>query len=112
MASVEECHEALHRLAGQLAGVDAETRGKVVLDRVVSCRVPDLDVTFSGRLRDGGLHDIVAAPATDPQISLRVSSDDLVALSSGQLSFARAWASGRVRVNASITDLLRLRRLL
>jgi putative sterol carrier protein len=45
-------------------------------------------------------------------IILRVGSDDLVDLIEGQQSFLSAFASGRVKVDASIMDLLRLRTLL
>ena len=45
-------------------------------------------------------------------ITVRVRSDDLIALAEGRLGFAGAWASGKVKVDASLTDLLRLRSLL
>lgn len=112
MATVEECTAALQRLAAQLGGVDAETRSKHLLDRSLSCRVPDLDVTFRGELRDGGLHDIREGNADGAHIKLRISSDDLIALTQGRLGFAGAWATGRIKVDASLTDLLRLRTLL
>jgi hypothetical protein len=35
-----------------------------------------------------------------------------VALVAGELNFARAWASGRVRLEAGLRDLLRLEKLL
>ena len=41
-----------------------------------------------------------------------MSSDDLVAMTNRELSFAHAWATGRVRLDASFRDLLRLRALL
>ncbi len=42
-----------------------------------SCRIPDLDTTFSGRLHEGALLDISNVPLDDAQIRLTVSSDDL-----------------------------------
>jgi hypothetical protein len=41
-----------------------------------------------------------------------MTSDDLVALVSGRLSFAPAWATGRVKLEAGLRDLLRLKSLL
>ena len=38
-----------------------------------------------------------------------MTSDDLLKLTSGELSFAHAWASGRLRVDANVFDLLKLR---
>jgi SCP-2 sterol transfer family len=111
MATIEECERAMHLLADQLSGVDADTRNKVVLDRSVTCRIRDLDVVFAGQLRDGGLHNIRQVESSDGQVRLSLTSDDLIQLTSGQLNFASAWASGRLRVEASIFDLLKLRSL-
>jgi SCP-2 sterol transfer family len=111
MATVEECEQAMHSLAAQLSGVDADTRNKVVLDRSITCRLRDLDVVFAGQLRDGELHDIRQVDSSDGQVRLSLTSDDLLELTSGQLNFASAWASGRLRVDASIFDLLKLRSL-
>lgn len=41
-----------------------------------------------------------------------MTGDDLVALVAGDLKFAKAWASGRVRLEAGFRDLLRLKSLL
>jgi hypothetical protein len=50
-----------------------------------------------------------AVPKAD--IRLTMSSDDLVALTDGRLSFGPAWASGRIKLEAGLRDLLRLRKL-
>jgi putative sterol carrier protein len=112
MASVEECRTAIEELAERMAGADEEVRSHATLNRSLSCRITDLDVTFSGQLRDGHIHDITTEPAQRAQIRLTVSSDDLIALVDGHLHFASAWAKGRIKVEASIMDLLRLRSLL
>ncbi|MFC7099066.1 hypothetical protein ACFQQB_72020 [Nonomuraea rubra] len=54
MASVEECRAALAKLVAQFDEIDEEDRAKHVVERTVSCRVSDLDVTFYGRLHHGG----------------------------------------------------------
>jgi hypothetical protein len=41
-----------------------------------------------------------------------MSGDDLVAMVDGELNFAKAWGSGRVRLEAALLDLFRLRKLL
>ncbi|CAM5711288.1 hypothetical protein SHIRM173S_12961 [Streptomyces hirsutus] len=38
--------------------------------------------------------------------------DDLLALVDGELNFAKAWASGRVKLEAGLSDLLNLKSLL
>ena len=51
-------------------------------------------------------------PADKAQIRLTMTGDDLVRLVGGELHFAKAWGSGRVKVQASLRDVLRLRSLL
>jgi hypothetical protein len=41
-----------------------------------------------------------------------MTSDDLLALTDGQLSFGPAWATGRVKLEAGLRDMLRLRKIL
>jgi putative sterol carrier protein len=38
-----------------------------------------------------------------------MTSDDLVALVHGDLKMATAWATGRVKIDAGVRDLVRLR---
>ncbi len=113
MASLQECEKALHELSAILA--EAAGRNERSLLRSVICRVADLDVAFAGDLHDGSLHDVRRIAVTDSRganITLATSSDDLLGLVDGSLGFAGAWASGRLGVHVSITDLLRLRTLL
>jgi alkyl sulfatase BDS1-like metallo-beta-lactamase superfamily hydrolase len=111
MATIEECEKAFQDLAAMLVNVDAQSRHRQVLDRSVSCTLRDLDVIFAGQLRDGGLHDIARVDRADAQVRLTMHSDDLIKLTTGKLNFAAAWASGKVRVDANVFDLLRLRAL-
>ena len=112
MATVEECELAMHKLADRLRSPDgAQARGKMI-DRSISCHLRDLGVTFGGQLRGGEIVDIRQAPKPDGQIKLALTSDDLVALVNGQLNFAKAWTSGRLKVDANVFDLLKLRSFL
>jgi len=112
MATVEECAAAMHRLADRMHGMDADTKRKSMLDRSVTCHLRDLGVTFGGRLRDGTLQEIRQVDTADGQIRLTMASDDLLNLVDGSLHFGKAWASGRIKVHASVFDLLKLRSLL
>ena len=112
MATIEECRTALDGLAKRLAGADSGTRRKVALDRKLACRITDLSATFVGQLHDGELTEIVREDGAKGQITLTVSSDDLVALTEGTLRFPTAWASGRLKVDANVFDLVKLRALL
>lgn len=115
MKTIEECRAALDRLAANLAGADHGLRGAARLDRSLSCRITDLDTTFVGRLVDArieGVTTVAGAPPERADIRLAMSGDDLVALVDGELNFAKAWGSGRVRLQAGVRDLMRLRSLL
>lgn len=111
MATVAECEDALVRLSSKLAGVDPHKRESAIADRSVSAYITDLDVMFNGRIDGAGFHDITTAPAPRAQLRLSMRSDDLVAMADGELSFGQAWSRGRLKVEASFGDLLRLRKL-
>ena len=112
MASEADCDKALRNLADMLARVPEEVRSRYVIERTVSCRVPDLGVTWSARLSDEGLVGITTGDDAKAQVRVSVSSDDLLALVEGRQSVATALATGRVRVQASPLDMLRLTNLI
>ncbi|MEU2264084.1 SCP2 sterol-binding domain-containing protein [Streptomyces sp. NPDC019645] len=115
MATTEECRGALDRLSDNLAKADGDVRSAASLDRSLSCHIKDLDVTFTGRLSAGRIEVLDTLDGPPPEkadIRLAMTGDDLVAMVDGRLNFARAWASGRVGLEAGFRDLLRLRALL
>ncbi|MET7391180.1 SCP2 sterol-binding domain-containing protein [Streptomyces sp. NPDC005385] len=115
MATIEECRAALDKLSDNMASAEGDVRTAAALDRSLSCRVTDLDVTFVGRLKGGRIEvlDTLQGPPPDKaQIRLAMAGDDLVAMVDGRLNFAKAWGSGRVKLEAGLRDLFRLRTLL
>lgn len=115
MATKEECAAALDRLAAKLGGLDDARRARNSEERTVSCVVPDLSVAFHGRLKDARLLDVVSyddvRSVPQAQIRLTIPSDDLPALVDGRLNFLQALGSGRIKVNASFGDMLKLRKI-
>ena len=115
MASVEQCRRALLQLAERLAAVDPDVRARYVVTRTLACRVPDLDVFFLATLNDSGIDEVRCLDGSDTggaQVRMAAASDDLVLLVEGELSPPVAWATGRLKVQASPMDLLKLRSLL
>jgi predicted lipid carrier protein YhbT len=114
MATAEECQAALESLIGRIAAMDAKDRQAHLLDRTLSCRVTDLGVTFLTRLGPHGADEIrVAANGSPPaQVRFTANSDTVVAIAADPGTFVRAWASGRLKVQGSVLDLLHLRKLL
>lgn len=108
MATVEQCEEALQELADRLAASESSRR-QIGFDRSLTCTIRDLDVIFAGRLKDGQLVDVGRTTSRQAQIRLAMNSDDLLALVDGRLKMASAWATGRVKVDAGVRDLLKLR---
>ncbi|MBO0829072.1 MAG: SCP2 sterol-binding domain-containing protein [Streptosporangiales bacterium] len=106
MATLEQCRKAVEGLAERMRASD---RRAGLGDRSLSCQVSDLDVTFSGMLRGGELVDMTTEPAAKAQIRMTVSSDDLVALTSGELDLMKAWLAKRIRIEASMLDLIKLK---
>ncbi|GHB53732.1 hypothetical protein GCM10010377_51100 [Streptomyces viridiviolaceus] len=115
MATTEECRAALEKLSDNMQDAEGDVRAAAELDRSVSCHITDLDVTFAGRMADGRIdvrETLEGPPREKADIRLAMTGDDLVALVGGELNFARAWGSGRVRLEAGLRDLFRLRKLL
>ena len=115
MATIEECRAALEKLSDNMQQADGNVRAAAAMDRSVSCRITDLDVTFVGRLTGGRIvvdETVQGLPAEKAQIRLIMAGDDLVAMVDGGLNFAKAWGSGRVKLEAGLRDLIRLRKLL
>ena len=112
MATMDQCLKALQGVLGDLAANPAAEG----LDRSLSCRLTDLDEVVVGRLSSGAVRDLHVLPhgPTVPKADIRLTmtSDDLVALTDGGLHFGPAWATGRVKLEAGLRDLLRLRKLL
>jgi predicted lipid carrier protein YhbT len=114
MASAEECREALQTLTNRLGEMNPQDRASFFSNRSFSCHVTDLGVTFVTRITDQGAEPVKEAGPDDPPADIRLTgtSDDCVALAATPQNIARMWLSGRVKVQASMRDLLALRRLL
>jgi predicted lipid carrier protein YhbT len=111
MATADECRTVLEEVAARLvAHPDAARR--VDLDRSFACHIRDLDVHFHGRLAQGRIVDLSDGDDPRADIRLGLGSDDLLALVAGELNVAKAWASGRLSIQASFRDLLKLRSLM
>jgi hypothetical protein len=109
MASVEECRAAVEALAAKMAEAGPDALPKKSLDRSLSCHVPELGVTFTGHLHDGRIDEVTTEPSPPAQIRMTVAGADLLALTDGRLSAGHAFATGKLKIQASMMDLLRLR---
>jgi hypothetical protein len=113
MTSADECRTALQKLAGRLGELTPAEREEYFGNRTISVTIPDLGVTFVSVLGSGDDPVREAAPGEPPAaIRLTASSDEVIALCEQPMNIARAWMSRRIKIEASVKDLFRLRRLL
>jgi hypothetical protein len=113
VATVEECRQALESLTSRLSEIDAANRANLV-DREVSCHIPDLGVTFVAKLGPDGAGPVTQVNGSKPpaQVRFTAKSDDLLAFAADPGIFPRAWLTGRIKIAASLGDLMRLRKFL
>ncbi len=113
MASVAEVETILRGLIARLDDVEPAYRAMLPSKRTIQAECPDLDLAYHAKWRNGELSEIEAGPA-EGRVDIRISvdSDDVVALANGELDINRAYATNRIRVQASMTDMLRLRAVL
>ncbi|WP_150243424.1 SCP2 sterol-binding domain-containing protein [Nocardiopsis quinghaiensis] len=116
MSSLDACLSGIEKLNQRILTQPEEERRKHIRERSLSVVVPDLETVFDMRLTLDGLVDVThrsaGRPAPRPQVRITVDSDDLVALAEDRMDAAKALFGRRVRVDASVGDLLRMRRLL
>jgi hypothetical protein len=113
MYSAEECREALQKLVGRLAELSPSERETYFGNRSISLTVPDLGITYVTRLGEGDDQVLQAQPGDPPaDIRLTAASDEVISLADSPMNIARAWIAGRVKIEASMKDMFRLRKLL
>jgi hypothetical protein len=113
MASAEECRTALQKLAGRLSELSPADRDQYFGNRRISVTIPDLDVTYVTVLGTGDDPVRELEPGEPPaEIRMTAKGDQVIALAEQPMNIARAWMSGKVKIEASVKDLFRLRRLL
>ena len=115
MATKKQVEAKLHELIGRLdsAGGDLQDNLAEVLPepKILEVYVSDIDERFWAEMHSGQLGDLRAGPPPRSDIRITVESDDLVDLVDGRGSLFSKYIAGHVRIDASVGDLMRLRRL-
>ena len=115
MASRTEVEKKLSELIARLEGSDQGARSLAETlpeARTLTVHVTDLDARYWTELRDGRMSELREGTPERSDITVRAPSDVLVELIDGEGSLFSAYLSGRIRIDASMSDLLRLRKLL
>jgi len=110
VATPEQVEATIGSLIGRLDTLDSSSRSMLPSRRMVETTCPDLDTTWHALWEEGTVGEILRGTAPRrPDIRVKVNSDDLLALADGSLPFRQAWQAGRIKLDASVTDMLRLR---
>lgn len=80
--------------------------------RTIEAHCTDLGLMYHAHWQQGELSDLLHGAADRPHIRIHVDSSALIELADGTLPFRDAWADQRIRIEASMTDMLRLRAVL
>jgi len=103
--------ELMKRLEESNSQVRSSLAGALPESRVIEVSVSDLGVSYWTELAGGTMGRLHEGVPRHHEIRIRVSSDDLVELVDGRRSLFSAYLSGLVKIDASFSDLLRLRKL-
>jgi hypothetical protein len=112
--SRDQVEEKLREL---IARLDASENGARALgeslpdSRVLALHVSDLGTDYWTELAGGRMGELHDGARDDADIRITAASDDLVGVIDGRGSLFSAYVAGRVRIDASFGDLLRLRKL-
>lgn len=111
MATQEECLAAIAGVVQRFNDHDAGKKRERLPARTVGVTILDLDLTYKADLVAGYIVEIRKSQSHHADIRLLCSSDDLLGMVNGEVSFPHAWSTGRVRIDASLRDLMKLRAL-
>ncbi len=100
----------IQRLDKADEGVDALSKA-LPERRIVEVVVPDLDASYWTELSGGRMGQLRKGPAKGADIRLTANSDELIQVVNGERSLFSSYVGGKVKVEASFADLLRLRKL-
>lgn len=114
MADVAQVEAVLSELLDRFEAIDGDYRRALLPPvRVVELVLSDLELAYHARLDHGAFGALEPGHAPKrPDVRLSGTAEDLLAVARGELGLGDAYATGRLRVDASFVDLLRLRALL
>jgi hypothetical protein len=103
---------SLGALVGRLDGLDPGYRAMLPSRRTIQTHCTDLGVIHHAEWANGELGPITDGPAARADIRIELTSAVLGSLANGTVRFREAYARQHLRIDASLTDMLRLRAVL
>jgi hypothetical protein len=116
VATRRQVEGKLRELIGRLHAAGSDVRGSLAESlpeaRIVEVVVPDLAASYWTEMTGGRMGKLMRGPPPqEAEIRIHVDSDHLVELVNGEKSLFSSYLGGQVRIEASLTDLMRLRKL-
>jgi len=115
VATKRQVETKLRQLIKRLDQADHEVRGSLTESlpeaRIIEVVITDLGNSYWTELTGGRMDGLHEGSPRQAEIRVRVSSDHLVELVDGKKSMFSAYLAGQVAIEASFSDLLRLRKL-
>ena len=102
--------ELIRRLEGTEEGQEALARA-LPEPRIIQVEVPDLGLTYWTELSAGRMGKLRNGVPPEADIRIRADGDELVQMVDGKRSLFSSYIGGKVKIEASFADLMRLRRL-
>ena len=102
--------ELIRRLEAAEEGKEALARA-LPEPRVIQVEVPDLGQTYWTELAGGRMGTLRKGASPGADIRIRADSDELVQMVDGKRSLFSSYIGGKVKIEASFADLMRLRKL-
>jgi predicted lipid carrier protein YhbT len=116
VASKKDVESKLRELIKRLDEAGSEAQGPLARaiprERLIQMDVSDLGSSYWTELADGKLGPLHAGDAPDPDIRVAAKGDDLIAMIDGNKSLFTSYLAGDIRIRASVSDLMALRKLL
>jgi putative sterol carrier protein len=112
VASKRRVEQTLRELIARAGSVQDSLAGSLPEPRVLALHLTDLETDYWTELDGGKMGTLHPGRPEDAHIRIRVASDDLIELVEGEMSLIPAYLTGRLRIEASATDLMAVRRLL
>jgi hypothetical protein len=115
VAAKRQVEQKLRELIKRLKLADGQVHSSLAdtlpEPRIIQIVIPDLDSTYWTEMSGGMMGRLHTGPPARADIRVRCTSDHLVEMVDGQRSLFSSYLSGQLKIEASFTDMLRLRNL-
>jgi hypothetical protein len=115
LATKREVEAKLRELIRRLDRADTDLHGSLAESlpegRIIEVVLPDIRAAYWTQMAEGRMGKLHTGRAARRDIRIEAESDHLVELIDGTGSLVSSFLSGRVKIDASLSDIIRLRKL-